>query len=216
MESKDPMLNKKFNRLTIIEFAGLSRNKSRLYKCRCDCGKIVVKRGCQIRQNQIKSCGCYRREDSAKKGKALATHHHCSNGIKSPTYYSWMAMRERCTRKKHPHYARYGGNGIIVCERWQKFENFLADMEVRPEGKTLDRIDGNKGYSPENSRWATPTVQQRNIKSNRLLTFNGQTKCVSEWANILGIYKGTITGRLNRGWTIERALSVSGKEFANA
>ena len=212
MNQNDPMIGKKFHRLTVLEFAGLSKNKSRLYKCQCDCGRIVIKRGCQIRKGQIKSCGCYRREDSAKKGRATATHHHCVNGKWTPTYRSWSAMRDRCTRKTHPHYARYGGCGITICERWQKFENFLADMGIRPEGKTLDRIDGSEGYSPENCRWATPKEQQRNMRSNRLLALHGQTKCISEWSEITGLRYSTIRERLNRGWTIERALSFSGKE----
>lgn len=123
-------------------------------------------------------------------------------------------MKDRCLRREHIHYKKYGGRGITVCERWMKFENFLADMGERPAGKTLDRINNDKGYCPENCRWATPKEQSRNTHKNHNLTFNGQTKTITEWAELTGLLKTTIKERLRRGWTIEEVLTVSPKGVA--
>jgi len=108
-------------------------------------------------------------------------HGHGSNlHGRTPTYRSWQAMRSRCHSLTDPAYARYGGRGIVVCARWsESFEAFLADMGERPAGTTLDRIDNDGPYSPENCRWATRTEQGRNRRTNRLLTFNGATKTIA-------------------------------------
>jgi hypothetical protein len=96
------------------------------------------------------------------------THGHTVRGERSPTYTSWAAMRERCTRPGYHNYHLYGGAGIRVCARWNDFSNFLADMGERPEGMTLDRIDSTKGYEPSNCRWATSTTQNRNSANTKL------------------------------------------------
>lgn len=202
----DLMLSKTFHRLTVIAYAGHSKNKSRLYQCRCRCGTVVVKRGSQIRGGQVQSCGCLRRETSARIARENATHGHCSGEI-SPTYKSWAAMRERCLNPNHSHYARYGGRGIAICDQWGDFDNFLMDMGERPNGKSLDRIDNNEDYSPDNCTWSTPKEQGRNRKDNRLLTFRGETRCLIEWSEITGIKKTTLKERLNRGWSIKDALT---------
>jgi hypothetical protein len=106
----------------------------------------------------------------------------------------------RCNRKAAHNYARYGGVGVTVCERWLVFENFLADMGEKPTNTSIDRIDGSLGYFMENCRWATITEQQRNIKSNINATFNGVTKCVSAWAEELGTSPGVISYRIQAGW----------------
>ncbi len=109
-------------------------------------------------------------------------------------------MVRRCTKPYHSAYKRYGAKGITVCERWMVFENFLSDMGERPEGTTIDRINGNLGYEPGNCRWATIKDQQRNTKANRMVTFDGLTMCISEWAEKLGISKDTLSYRIERGW----------------
>lgn len=120
----------------------------------------------------------------------------------------WMSMRERCYSKTNYQYFRYGGRGIKVCDRWQVFINFYADMGECPEGMTLDRIDVNGDYSPENCRWATMKEQCRNRRTNKLITFKGQTKPLAMWAEELGIKQTTLQMRLSKyKWPIERALS---------
>lgn len=109
---------------------------------------------------------------------------HGQAKLKTPTYISWMRMRDRCNNKKHHAFGRYGGAGVRVCERWDSFVNFLEDMGERPPGTSLDRLDNSKGYCKENCRWATEVQQQRNRRTNVLVTINGQTRCVSEWAEL--------------------------------
>ena len=91
-------------------------------------------------------------------------HGHCGNGTtdRTPTYNTWRAMRERCTNPNHIKYSNYGGRGIVICKSWKKFVSFLRDMGERPEGMTLDRIDGNKGYNPKNCKWSTLSEQNKN------------------------------------------------------
>lgn len=116
-------------------------------------------------------------------------------------------MIGRCHNPNSSGYSSYGGRGITVCERWRDFANFLADMGERPEGKTLDRIDGSLGYFPENCRWATVGEQNRNTRRNHNVTYNGETHCVSEWARRAGISHETLRGRLAKGWSMDRALT---------
>jgi hypothetical protein len=118
-------------------------------------------------------------------------------------------MITRCRSKKLHNYASYGGKGITVCKRWEKFENFLADMGEVSEGKSLDRKNNNLGYTPENCRWATVTEQNRNRYTTRRLTLNGVTLTACEWSERLGMKYHTLMARLNDyGWSVEKALTT--------
>jgi len=125
---------------------------------------------------------------------------------KTTIYKLWTSMMQRCTNPAGKDYPRYGGRGITVCERWTRFENFYADMGLRPEGKTLDRIDNDKGYSPDNCRWATLQEQMRNSRQTVMITRDGKTQCLKDWQRDLGLPASTYTGRRMRGWSVERAL----------
>ncbi len=131
-------------------------------------------------------------------------HGHSPRKGQSPTYNSWCGMKHRCTDLE---YQNYGGRGITVCDRWLKFENFFEDMGERPEGMTLDRIDNDGDYKPGNCRWATRKEQHRNRSDNHLLTFKGETHCMSEWAEVLRVPRDRIRGRIRNGWTVERTLT---------
>lgn len=134
---------------------------------------------------------------------------HRTSGL-SPTYQSWQAMLRRCRDPRHPHFADYGGRGITVCERWRRFEDFLADMGERPAGKTLDRYPNRDGnYEPGNCRWATRREQQENRKNVTLIAFRGERHNVEEWSRRTGIRSITIRKRIERGWAPERALTES-------
>jgi len=125
-----------------------------------------------------------------------------------------MHMKARCLRKTHKQFAHYGGRGITVCPQWYDFPQFLADMGRKPTpGHSIDRIDNSKGYSPENCRWATKTEQNRNHRGNHMLTLNGETHCIQEWAEITGIRHTAIRVRLQRGWTVEKALTTRRREY---
>lgn len=136
----------------------------------------------------------------------MKTHGHSTKSTASRTYTTWAMMKNRCKNKNAPNYPRYGGRGITYCERWEQFENFLEDMGDRPEGKTLDRIDTNSNYCPENCKWSSVKEQQRNTRTTKFFTYNGETKCLSEWSEILGIKKATLIYRI-KYWPIDHAFS---------
>jgi len=126
----------------------------------------------------------------------------------TPTYGSWSTMRNRCSEKNLEKRKWYLDKGITVCERWQNsFEAFLEDMGVRPDNTSIDRIDNSDGYSPENCRWATPTEQSRNRCSNYLIEHNGETLCLTEWAERTGLKRETIKARIDDGLDVETALT---------
>ena len=151
----------KFGRLLAIEpIRGFAKIK---WLCICDCGKTKIVSGDKLNSGESKSCGCLQKElQSAKIKKSNLRHGHNVKGKQTRTHRSWQSMLARCRNPKNTNYSRYGGRGITVCERWSLFENFLNDMGERPENKTLDRMDVNGNYEPENCRWATLSEQQRN------------------------------------------------------
>ena len=137
------------------------------------------------------------------------TRHGCARpGKITPEFRSWAHMRRRCKDQRDNRYDRYGGRGIVVCERWQtSFAAFLADMGPKPTPQhSIDRIDNDGNYEPGNCRWATRREQGNNTKRNRLLTLNGETMTVTEWSRKVGIHNRTIRARLARGWTVQDAL----------
>lgn len=136
-------------------------------------------------------------------------HGGTKNG-KTKEYVAWQDMKARCNNPGHKSYHRYGGRGIRVCDTWiNSFQQFSRDMGIKPEyGYSLDRIDNNGNYCPENCRWATRKEQDRNRSTLRLLTHNGNTHCVTEWEELLGFKRGVIDGRLKRGWPVEKILTT--------
>lgn len=136
-------------------------------------------------------------------------HGHTAGGRWHPNYSRWKAMKKRCENPRHPSYDNYGGRGIQVCERWQRYSNFLEDMGLPPfEGAELDRIDNDGNYEPGNCRWATITENARNKRGSRHVTWNGRTQTVFAWAEELNIRPRTLWMRLfSHGWSIERALT---------
>jgi len=124
----------------------------------------------------------------------------------SSEYKVWAGMKGRCADKKQK---SHGGRGITVCERWQSFENFYADMGPRPSDKhSIERIDNDGNYEPSNCRWATLSEQMRNTRRNRIVEFRGEKRTISEWAVITGLTHKLITWRLNNGWPAEDALTT--------
>lgn len=133
--------------------------------------------------------------------------HGHTAGAPSATWKSWRAMMVRCYNPKHPAYTRYGGKGIQVCQEWQDFIRFLADMGERPTGCTLDRKDGSKGYSQENCRWATVQEQNENKAGLAWIEYAGLRLTQAEWSRRTGIGMTTLCWRLKHGWPVERILN---------
>jgi hypothetical protein len=148
-----------FGRLTVLEIAGINSHGGSLWRCHCTCGNDVVVSREHLVTGDAKSCGCFYRDTRGQQRG------HTTHGMyKTPTYWSWVGMRQRCTYPGNVKWADYGGRGITVCERWlNSFAEFLADMGVRPPGMTLDRFPNNDGnYEPGNCRWATRSEQRKN------------------------------------------------------
>lgn len=190
----------KFGRLTVAGPPEKIDGRHRVV-CTCECGKSLMVRCLSLATGNTTSCGCLHKEGVS----VLNLKHGLS---KSPTYETYLNMVNRCTKPTNKKFADYGGRGISVCDDWLAgFDNFLRDMGIRPEGHTIDRIDPDGNYCPENCRWVTWKAQQNNKRNNRVLEFNGQTKTLQQWADQTGLSHTLIHYRLRRGWSIERSLS---------
>jgi len=193
---------KRFGRLTVIE---RSKNISKyIYKwiCKCDCGNIVEVIHGNLQSDHTKSCGCLSRERASK---SLTTHGMSHN---NRLFTIWCSMRQRCKDKNQKFFHRYGGRGIIVCSEWQEFLPFYnwAIANGYKEGLSIDRINNDSGYSPDNCRWANNFQQANNTSANHKITFDGETHTLAEWERIRGYIPNTIHTRLKRGWTEKEAI----------
>ena len=195
---REPIIKKgeKHDRLTAVKFHHKDKWSHQYWLFRCDCGNEKVIVASDVKRNIVKSCGCLQRE-------TITTH----GMYYSREYSIWGGMEQRCLNRNNHAYKNYGGRGIKVCNRWLKFENFYKDMGECPVGKTLDRIDNNGNYKPSNCRWATVKEQNNNRRNNHLLTFKGKTQTIAQWAKEIGINRATLSSRIYKGWSVERALT---------
>jgi hypothetical protein len=132
-----------------------------------------------------------------------------------PIFGRWISMLQRCYNPSSRKFNNYGGRGITVCERWREsVANFYADMGDPPPGMSLERRDNNRGYSPDNCYWASPQQQIRNTRSNHILTYNGESYPITVWAEKLHIARNMVYKRLDRGWSVERALTTPPQGYA--
>ncbi len=187
----------RFGMLVVVRLATKLPTK---WECLCDCGGRGTPLAGALQSGNTKSCGCRKRNVL---GESTTTHGMAG----TRTHRIWRGMRTRCTNPNTKSYKDYGARGITICKRWDKFENFLADMGECPEGLSLERRENDKGYSKGNCYWATREEQNRNARSNVNLTFKGKTQCATAWAREVGIAKETLRQRLNRGWSVEDAVT---------
>ena len=196
-----------FGRLTVIGLHSIHGNQQKsFWICLCQCGKETQVAGGSLTSGNTRSCGCLKDEN---KGKAL------TNGVFAVgnehlkrVYWRWSAAFNRCYNPKDKRYSDYGGRGLVMCQRWHKFENFLEDMGVNPAGHVLDRINNDGHYEPSNCRWATPRQSNLNTRQNHRLEYDGQNLTISEWAIKLGFNNRLIGQRIQLGWSVKEALTI--------
>ncbi len=197
------LTRQKFGRLQPRRYLGQGR-----WQCTCDCGRAHTCLATNLRGGHTTSCGCFQREDllrrRLKHGGARKKQH-------SREYESWTNMLKRCRNQNDPAYAHYGGRGITVCAQWQGekgFSRFLQDMGACPCGLTLERLENDKGYSPENCAWRTRQDQMRNTRATRRLTYAGTTLSLVGWSEKMSISKQTLWRRLHLGWSVAKTLET--------
>jgi len=196
MKRDHSIIGQVFGRLTVTEWVSSGK-----VKCQCSCGNITIVTRSHLWAGNTKSCGCF--------GKEYPSHLIHGYSKTSRIYTAWESMKTRCTNPKCEQYPNYGGRGIKVCALWaESFESFLSDMGPAPTYKhSLDRINVDGDYCPENCRWATPEEQARNKTTTQRLTYQGKTLTIMEWSNILSIPYKTIWARIKLSWPIERVLT---------
>jgi len=199
----DQVVGKRFGRLFVLSLFGEGGKTWVICRCRCGnqnyrCRASVVLRGIR------RACGCR---------KIRWKHGHCKSTGSSPEHLAYMNMLARCYNPKNKRFRDYGGRGVKVHRRWRGpngFIRFFSDVGSRPSSAySIDRFpDKNGNYEPGNVRWATRKQQQRNLRNNRMLTFRGKTRCVSEWAEVTGFPRYVIAGRMRLGWDVESILTT--------
>lgn len=193
---------KQFGRLTVVSYFGASPGgRGSVWLCRCACGNEKHILSGQLHRG-TSSCGCLNKDVQ----RARLTKHSRS---RTSAYRIWSTLRQRCTNPNNTQFKNYGARGIKVCDRWlASFEDFAADMGPRPDGGEIERIDNNGNYEPGNCRWASRKEQCRNTRRTRFLTHNGETLCVTEWAERLGVHPVTLHLRLKKGWSVEKTVTT--------
>lgn len=204
MANSNPIIaGTRFGRLLVKE--EIFGRRLRHYLCECDCGTEKIVRRDHLLETRVRSCGCLLRESAAR---SHWRHGESSRQNRTVEYATWVKIKCRCQNPSDISYENYGGRGIRICDRWSdSFESFLADMGRRPKNTSIDRIDNNGHYEPGNCRWASIKIQSRNKRTNVMVSHNGQTKTVAEWAEAIGIGYFTLHSKIKRGMTPEQALT---------
>lgn len=202
-------MGRRYGRLTVMYQSGFrykpSGQRTVLWHCRCDCGKEKDIPSNTLRNGRSKSCGCLNSELSSKRA---TKHGGCKEYNLEGIYRTWRSMKHRCYHKSSNRYKDYGGRGIKICDKWLIYSNF-RDWAIESgykDGLTIDRIDVNGDYCPENCRWATAVEQANNRRTNTSITAFGETKTAAEWERCTGVKQHTILARINNGWDPERAV----------
>lgn len=198
------LVGKRFGSLLVIERRGSDEKGQSLWLCCCDCGAEKVVRGHDLKGG-TKSCGC-----SRKYNTGLYKHGLSNTRI----HRIWRSIQDRCYNQNNQDYRHYGGRGITVCDEWKDdfllFYNWALENGYN-ENLTIDRVDVNSGYSPENCRWVSMETQANNKRNNKVFTLNGKTLTVSQWSKETGVKYGDIQNRLNYGYSFEEAISPNFK-----
>lgn len=199
---KEDLTGQKFGLLTVLEFAGNDNYRSSMWKCLCDCGNISIVRSHDLKSGGTKSCGCLMHAPAYNR-----TH----NESKTRLFREWANMRNRCQNSNNRSYERYGGRGITVCDEWNNFITFRdwAYDNGYQDNLSIDRIDVNGNYEPDNCRWATTLEQANNKRSSFMITYFDETHSLSDWCRILNLPYSVIYSRIHiYNWDFETAIST--------
>jgi hypothetical protein len=205
--------NKKFGRLTAVKKVGKDDHGNSKWLCNCKCGEKTIVIIQSLTSGNTKSCGCLKNEIFLDN---ITKHGKTKRGHKNRLHNIWKLMRQRCSNPNASKYEIYGGKGIKVCDEWQVYINFhnWAIANGYKDNLTLDRIENDGDYCPENCRWATYKEQNLNTSSNNKITFRGITKTITQWGRELEVNYMTLYGRLSRGWSVEKTFTepIRGRE----
>ena len=208
--TSENLVGMKFGRLTVMDRESPKSKKTKgLWVCKCECGNVIKVNTSDLKSGNTTSCGCKRKETL----RQLRTKHGESN---TRLYNVWSDMKKRCYNTKNVDYKNYGGRGITVCDEWMDFQNFyewaIANGydETAPRGQcTIDRIDVDGCYEPENCRWVDRYIQMNNKRNNRILTYNGESHTLAEWCEIVNVPYSCLKSRLNKlHWSVEKTLTT--------
>ncbi len=192
----EDLTNRTFELLFVIK-----RLKNDKWICKCSCSKEleIIADGKHLKSGRTRSCGCLKIKSLTKHGMH-----------KTKEYSSWQHMKDRCLNSKYRNYKYYGGRGITICNRWiESFQNFIDDMGKMPSGGySIDRIDVNGNYCPENCKWSTREEQDNNTRNSRFITYDGKTLTIAQWSRLNGISQMTISRRLRRGWSEIDSITI--------
>lgn len=195
-EIKTDLTGQKFNRLTVLGFAGRDRLHKASWRCRCDCGSELIVDGYNLTSGHTKSCGCWNIESIQTRS---TTHGHSRTG--EGIYPVWKSMRARCNNPNSHAYKNYGGRGISVCSEWDEdfksFYDWSMSNGYHPE-LTIDRIDNDGDYSPENCRWTTTIEQANNRRTCCYIEYKNETHTLTEWSRIIGVSYDVLKRRVDR------------------
>lgn len=210
MSSIKDLTGQVFGRLTVIkradDYVSPKGQKQTQWLCECSClehNRIIV-RSNHLRSGRTTSCGCFSKESTIKRN---TTH----GDTKTRLYNIWSGMKKRCYNENDPKYNNYGGRGITICNEWKddfrKFKDWAVENGYA-DGLTIDRINNDGNYEPSNCRWSNFVEQNNNRRSNKNITFNGETHNLKQWCEKLSIPYNPIQLRLSRGWIVEDAFTI--------
>lgn len=197
------LVGEKYGRLTVLKKLPERKRKCVMWLCLCDCGNTDEVTTSEIRSGKHLSCGCYQKERASETN---STHRNSRTRL----HRIWCAMIQRCENENHVGYGNYGGRGVRVCDEWRNSFHAFREWALcngYSDELTIERLDVDGNYCPENCKWATRHEQMNNTRRTKYFEYNGEKRTLREWSNITGIPFTRLKGRLQRGWTIERALT---------
>lgn len=218
------LTGKRFGKLTVVSFYEKRKSKSGstkyMWRCKCDCGNYVIANADNLKSGHTKSCKCLRKEISTKRILQQSKNNVKHGLAGTRIYYAWHSMLERCYNPFDNNFSRYGGRGIIVCDEWKNDVQAFYKWSIRngfdekSNGKdcSIDRIDVNGNYEPNNCRWVNQITQANNRRTNKKFFYKGDTYTIAELARKTGMSDGLLRNRLARGWDVNKAVNYEVKK----